>query len=268
MRTDPAPVLELRSVHKSFGAIRALQDVSFSVRPGEVIALVGDNGAGKSTLVKSISGLYQPDAGEILIDGIAHRFSSPHEARECGVETVYQHLSLIDTFNVVDNFFLGRELHRRPRWLKVVDKRQMTAETTRTLDGLHIRIPSVTAPVSTLSGGQRQAVAVARTVAWGRHIVLLDEPTAALGVEQSEQVLQLIARLADQGVAVIVISHNMTEVIRCSDRVVVLRHGSLVGDVPTAAASEHDLVTLITGGTLGDRAWREEHEVETQTGNE
>jgi ABC-type sugar transport system ATPase subunit len=267
MAMDRAPVLELRAVHKSFGAIRALRGVSFAVCPGEVVALVGDNGAGKSTLVKSISGLYQPEAGEILIDGVAQRFSSPHEARECGVETVYQHLSLIDTFNVTDNFFLGRELYRRPRWLRIVDKPRMAADTIRTLDTLHIRIPAVTAPVSTLSGGQRQAVAVARTVAWGRHIVLLDEPTAALGVEQSEQVLQLITRLADQGVAVIVISHNMNEVIRCSDRVVVLRHGSLVGDVASNAATEHDLVTLITGGTLNG-AGREAHDVATQTRNE
>jgi simple sugar transport system ATP-binding protein len=246
-----APVLELRSVQKSFGAIRALQDVSFSVRPGEVVALVGDNGAGKSTLVKCISGLHQPEAGEILLDGEVHRFASPHQARRCGVETVYQHLSLIESFNVSENFFLGRELHRGPRWLRIVDKPRMAAETTRTLDRLRIRIPSATAAVSALSGGQRQAVAVARAVAWGRHIVLLDEPTAALGVEQSEQVLQLIARLAEQGVAVVVISHNMRDVLRCSDRVVVLLRGALVGDIRSAEASEHDLVTMITGGTLG-----------------
>jgi simple sugar transport system ATP-binding protein len=254
MTTKPAQVLELRSLAKSFGAVRALDGVSFGVGAGEVVALIGDNGAGKSTLVKCISGLHQPDAGEILIDGVDQHFSSPQQARECGVETVYQHLSLIDPFNISENFFLGRELYRGPRRLRILDKRRMATNTAETLDRLHIRIPSAAVPVSALSGGQRQAVAVARAVAWGRHIVLLDEPTAALGVEQSEQVLQLIARLADEGVAVIVISHNMHDVLRCSDRVVVLRRGSLVGDVRSDAVSEHDLVTMITGGTVDERA--------------
>jgi len=249
LATTTKPILELRSVAKSFGAVRALDGVSFSVGPGEVVALVGDNGAGKSTLVKCISGLYQPEAGEILIDGTAHRFASPHEARSCGVETVYQDLSLIDSFNISENFFLGREIHRGPNCFRVLNKPRMAAETAETLSSLHIRIPSVTAPVSALSGGQRQAVAVARAVAWGRHIVLLDEPTAALGVEQSEQVLQLIARLSERGIAVIVISHNMPDVLRCSDRVVVLRRGSLVGVLTTAAATEHELVTMIIGAS-------------------
>jgi ABC-type sugar transport system ATPase subunit len=249
LATTANPVLELRSVAKSFGAVKALDGVSFSVGPGEVVALVGDNGAGKSTLVKCISGLYQPEAGEILIDGTSQRFASPHEARDCGVETVYQDLSLIDSFNISENFFLGREIHRGPDWFRVLNKPRMAAETAETLSSLHIRIPSVTVPVSALSGGQRQAVAVARAVAWGRHIVLLDEPTAALGVEQSEQVLQLIARLSERGIAVIVISHNMPDVLRCSDRVVVLRRGSLVGVLTTAAATEHELVTMIIGGS-------------------
>jgi ABC-type sugar transport system ATPase subunit len=242
-------LLEVENLSKSYGPVRAIEALSLDVRIGEVHAICGHNGAGKSTLVKCISGLYQPDAGEILIDGTSHRFASPHEARDCGVETVYQDLSLIDSFNISENFFLGREIHRGPDWFRVLNKPRMAAETAETLSSLHIRIPSVTVPVSALSGGQRQAVAVARAVAWGRHIVLLDEPTAALGVEQSEQVLQLIARLSERGIAVIVISHNMPDVLRCSDRVVVLRRGSLVGVLTTAAATEHELVTMIIGGS-------------------
>jgi ABC-type sugar transport system ATPase subunit len=246
-------VLELRDVEKSFGAVRALAGVSLELRAGEVVALVGDNGAGKSTLVKCISGFHQPDAGEILVDGVERTLTTPHEARDLGIETVYQHLSLIDPFDVAENFFLGREEHRGSSYLRLLDKRRMLRETQATLDRLQIRIPSLKTPVSALSGGQRQAIAVARAVAWGRHIVLLDEPAAALGVEQSEQVLQLIERLAAEGVGVIIISHNMGHVLRCSDRVVVLRQGRQVANVASDSVSEHDLVTLITGGTLEPR---------------
>jgi ABC-type sugar transport system ATPase subunit len=247
------PVLQLRDVEKAFGAVRALAGVSLELRAGEVLALVGDNGAGKSTLVKCISGFHQPDAGEILVDGVERTLTTPHAAREHGIETVYQHLSLIDPFDVAENFFLGREEHRRPARLRFLDKRRMLRETQETLDRLQIRIPSLKTPVSSLSGGQRQAIAVARAVAWGRHIVLLDEPAAALGVEQSEQVLQLIERLAGEGVGVLVISHNMAHVLRCSDRVAVLRQGRKVADVASDSVTEHDLVTLITGGTLAPR---------------
>jgi simple sugar transport system ATP-binding protein len=251
--TPQAPsqtVLELRDVEKSFGAVQALRGVSLTLGAGEVVALVGDNGAGKSTLVKCISGVHQPDAGEIVVDGVARTLGTPHEAREHGIETVYQHLSLIDPFDVTENFFLGREERRGPSVLRILDKRRMARDAQATLDRLQIRIPSLKTPVSMLSGGQRQAIAVARAVAWGRHIVLLDEPAAALGVEQSEQVLQLIERLAGEGVAVLVISHNMAHVLRCSDRVAVLRHGTMVADVASDSVTEHDLVTLITGGTL------------------
>ncbi len=243
-------VLEVRDITKSFGGVRALQGVSFSLARGAVLGLVGDNGAGKSTLIKCISGMHQPDSGAIVIDGLPRVLGSPHQARELGVETVYQDLSLIETFDVPSNLFLNRELYRAGRLgraLHWLDKRRMARETEETLDRLHITIPSLKEPVENLSGGQRQAIAVARAVAWGRHIVLMDEPAAALGVEQSELVLRLIEHLAAEGVAVVFISHNMEHVLRVTHRVVVLRHGKEVADIPTSEAASARLVGLITG---------------------
>lgn len=248
MNSDPT-VLEVRELSKSFGGLRALRDVSFSLRRGEVLGLLGDNGAGKSTLVKCIAGTHQPERGQILVDGREVRIANPDEARSLGIETVFQELALVGSLDVVANLFLGREARtggpgRLVGWL---DRKRMSRETADTLARLEIRIPSLRAPVASLSGGQRQAVAVGRAVAWGRHIVLLDEPAAALGVEQAAHVLELVDRLRENGVAVVLVTHNMQHVLEVCDRVVVLRHGAVVADTGVAGLNGQDLVGLITG---------------------
>jgi simple sugar transport system ATP-binding protein len=242
------PVLSVRGIEKSFGGVHALRGVSFDLHRGEIIGLLGDNGAGKSTLVKCIAGTHAPDAGEIIVDGQPVTIHHPDQARALGIETVFQELALVDTLDVSANLFLGRETVRRSPfgWL---DRRRMERETAEILDRLQIRIPSLRAPVGTLSGGQRQSIAVGRAVAWGRHIVLLDEPAAALGVEQAAHVLDLVERLHEHGVAVVLISHNMQHVMEVCSRVVVLRHGEAVADQPTSGLSGRDLVGLITGAT-------------------
>ena len=242
------PVLEVRGIDKSFGAVQALRQVSFGVRAGEVLGLIGDNGAGKSTLVKCVAGIIKPDAGEILIHGAAVELASPRDAHDHGIETVHQDLALIETLDVSGNIFLNRELTRRPRLAGWMDKRRMHLEAKEILEGLHINIGSVRYPIEKLSGGQRQAVAVGRAVAWGRQIVLMDEPAAALGVEQSRLVLELIATLRDRGLAVVLISHNMQEVLDACSRAVVLRHGEAVADIELADVTTRDLVQLITTG--------------------
>jgi simple sugar transport system ATP-binding protein len=244
------PALEVRHLSKSFAAVQALIDVSLVLRGGEVLGLLGDNGAGKSTLTRCIAGLHHPDAGEILVDGMAVRISNPRIARGLGIEAVHQNLALVSQLDVAANLFLNREivsdhpLLRRLRWL---NKKKMQAEAEQILEHLQIRIPSARITVDRLSGGQRQAVAIGRAIGWGRHIVLLDEPAAALGVEQSRHVNDLIRRLRDNGVAVLLISHNMQSVIEVCDRAVVLRHGRKVGDVMIRNVSASDLVALITG---------------------
>jgi simple sugar transport system ATP-binding protein len=248
------PALEVRSLSKSYGGVRALVDVSLELRHGEVLGLLGDNGAGKSTLVHCLSGMIQPDAGEILVEGKRVELDSSQTARELGIETVYQDLSLVDTLDVPTNLFINRELVRREpilRWLGWLDYGRMREETVEILGRLHINVPSVDEDVRNLSGGQRQAIAVGRAVAWGRHIVLLDEPAAALGVEQSRQVIELTRRLSAEGVAVLFISHNMQHVVEVCDRAVVLRHGRKVGDVRMADATSRDLLDLITGAERG-----------------
>ena len=242
------PVLEVRGIDKSFGAVRALHQVSLRVHAGEVLGLIGDNGAGKSTLVKCVAGIIKPDAGEILIHGEAVELASPRDAHDRGIETVHQDLALIDMLDVTGNMFLNRELTCRPRFAGWMDKRRMHAEAKEILEGLHINIPSVRHPIEKLSGGQRQAVAVGRAVAWGRQIVLMDEPSAALGVEQSRLVLDLIKTLRDRGLAVLFISHNMQEVLDACSRVVVLRHGAAVADIELVDVTTRDLVQLITTG--------------------
>ena len=250
---DAVPALEVRDIRKSFGAVQALRGVSFALHRGEVVGLVGDNGAGKSTVVKCVAGTYQPDDGEILLDGEPVVIPTPERARELGIETVWQDLNLIEAFDAAENLFLNREIvahnpaARLVRWL---NKRRMYEQAAEVLDTLRIRIPSLREPVVNLSGGQRQSVAVGRAVAWGRHIVMMDEPAAALGVEQSEHVLDLIQTLAEKGVAVLFISHNMQHVLRSTHRVVVLRHGEEVGNVVTAEVSGRDLVAMITGASL------------------
>jgi simple sugar transport system ATP-binding protein len=226
--------------------------VSLDLRRGEVLGLLGDNGAGKTTLVKCVSGITRPDAGVLLVDGTPVRIDSPQQARELGIETVHQVLALVDTLDVATNLFLNREIVARPlRRIGWLDKRAMYRESERILEQLHIKVPSVRYAIDRLSGGQRQAVAVGRAVGWGRHIVLMDEPAAALGVEQSRHVLDLVMRLREQGVGVLFISHNMQHVVEVCDRAVVLRHGAKVGDVTIRDVTARDLVDLITGAHAG-----------------
>lgn len=250
--TGRQSVLEARGVSMSYGAVRALSNVDLSLYPGEVLGLVGDNGAGKTTLVKCLSGVHRADSGEILIDGTVRDGLNAEQMRSLGVETVYQNLSLVDTLDVMQNFFLNRELlYRNPvaRALGLLNKRRMYRETTERLRELELAVEA-RRPVAAVSGGQRQMIAVARAITWGNHIVMLDEPAAALGVRQSLQVLTFIRTMAERGVAVLFISHNMQHVLRVTDRIVVLRHGEKVGDLKTADASAQQIVTLITGSDL------------------
>jgi ABC-type sugar transport system ATPase subunit len=249
-----APALETRLLSKSYGGVRALIDVSIELKHGEVLGLLGDNGAGKTTFVNCVSGMIQPDSGEILVEGKVVQIASSQDARELGIETVYQDLSLVETLDVSTNLFMNREIVRREpvlRWLGWLDYRAMRHETIDVLGRLHINVPSVDEDVRNLSGGQRQAIAVGRAVAWGRHIVLMDEPAAALGVEQSQQVIELTRRLSSEGVAVLFISHNMQHVVEVCDRAVVLRHGRKVGDVSMSSVTARGLMDLITGAELG-----------------
>jgi len=250
------PVLEVRDLTKSFEAVKAARGVSFELYPGEVLGLLGDNGAGKSTIVSCIAGSLVPDSGVVIVDGREAIIDSPQTARELGIETVFQDLALVDSLDVTTNMFLNREVIRSgaPRWLRWMDRKRMHQETQEILDRLHIRIDSVRQSMSQLSGGQRQSVAVGRAVAWGHHIVLLDEPAAALGVEQTELVLQLIKTLRSEGVGVLFISHNMHDVLDVCDRAVVLRHGLKVAQLDDLnGVTTRDLVDLITGVSLGDR---------------
>ena len=254
-RAPGTPALEVQELTKSFDAVRAARGVSFEVYPGEVLGLLGDNGAGKSTVISCIAGSQTPDSGSILIDGDPVVIDSPQRARELGIETVFQDLALVDSLDVTTNMFLNREILRNgpARRLRWMDRKQMYRETRTILDRLHIRISSVRQPMSELSGGQRQSVAVGRAVAWGHHIVLLDEPAAALGVEQTALVLELIRRLRTEGVAVVLISHNMHDVLEVCDRAVILRHGLKVGQLDDlAGVTTRRLVDLITGTALGE----------------
>lgn len=254
-----APVLELRAVAKSYGPVRALRGVSLTIHPGEVVGLIGDNGAGKSTLISVVSGSAPPDRGEILVDGVAKTFETAHDARQAGIETVFQALALAPTLDIVDNVYLGRELLKRGpagRWLRWSDKAAMRREVAAGFARLGLSLPPLRTKVSALSGGQRQAVAIARAVIWGSRIVLLDEPTAALGVRQTEIVLSFIERLKSHGVAVIFISHNMQQVLRVVDRVIVLRLGHKIFDGARANLTGPQLVGLMTGA-IGEEALAE-----------
>jgi D-xylose transport system ATP-binding protein len=243
------PILQLRGVNKSFGAVQVLHDVDFTVRAGEVTALVGDNGAGKSTLVKCVAGIHPIDSGEVLFEGKAVTLNAPTDAARLGIEVVYQDLALADNLDIVQNMFLGRE-RGRP-WL--LDEADMEQAARRTLASLSVRtVTSVRMPVAALSGGQRQTVAIAKAVLWDSKVVLLDEPTAALGVAQTRQVLDLIRRLAEQGLAVVLISHNMADVFEVSDRIATLYLGRMVAQVPTKDVTTQQAVELITSGRSGD----------------
>src|SRR2546423_3204180 len=218
-----APTLELRGVSKSFGAVQALNEVDFEVRDGEVMALFGDNGAGKSTLIKCVAGIYSIDSGQIFFDGKPVTIHGPKDAAKLGIEVVYQDLALCDNLDVVQNMYLGREVHDPVFRLREAPMEQRTSETLKSLAVTTIR--SVRQPVATLSGGQRQSVAVARAVMWNNRCVFLDEPTAALGVAQTRQVLDLVKRLGEQGLAVALVSHNLNDVFEVADRITVLRIG-------------------------------------------
>jgi D-xylose transport system ATP-binding protein len=242
-------LLSLEGVNKAFGPVHVLHDIDFSVRPGEVVALVGDNGAGKSTMVKCIAGINPIDTGAIRFDGSEVHLHGPKDAARLGIEVVYQDLALADNLDIVQNMYLGRE--RGTAWY--LDEATMETEARRTLASLSVRtINSVRQPVSTLSGGQRQTVAIAKSVLWDSKVILLDEPTAALGVAQTRQVLDLVRRLAEQGLGVVLISHNLGDVFEVADRIAVLYLGRLVAQLPIADVSQHQVVELITSGRSGD----------------
>jgi len=244
-----APVLEVRGAIKRFGAVTALDGVSLALGRGEVLALLGDNGAGKSTLIKCISGAQSLDEGTISVEGSPVTFRSPLDARRHGIETVYQDLALFDNLNVVANFFAGRELVAPRRlgpagWMR---QRRMAVETRETLSRLEVHLPNAGAPVGLLSGGQRQAIAVARAVSFATRVVILDEPTAALGVRETRNVLALVKRLPEHGVSVILISHNLEQVMEVADRAIVMRRGVKVGEARPDAANHDRIVGMIVG---------------------
>jgi D-xylose transport system ATP-binding protein len=239
-------LLELRGVSKAFGSVQALRDVDFEVRTGEVMALVGDNGAGKSTLIKCIAGIYAMDEGELLFEGEPVTIHGPKDAAKLGIEVVYQDLALCDNLDVVQNMFLGRETHDFFQRLKEPPMEKRALETLAKLRVTTIR--SIRQPVATLSGGQRQSVAVARAVLWNSRLVILDEPTAALGVAQTEQVIELVNRLAEEGLGVVLISHNLHDVFETATRITVLRLGRNVGVFERATTTQDAVVHAITAG--------------------
>ena len=260
--SDATPVLIAERISMHYGGLQALREVTIEARAGEVVGLVGDNGAGKSTLLRILAGAQMPSAGRLVLSGEHCSFANPLEAVEAGITTVYQDLALAMQRTVVENFFLGRErlvahpLGRRLGWL---DRASMTQTTKEELARLHTRIPNVQAMAKELSGGQRQALAIARAAAWCRSVLLLDEPTSALGVEQQHEVLELIGRIRDGGVAVILVSHQMPDVMRVCDRVTVLRHGSVAAQLSGDELTESALVGYITGAQVDRpeaREWR------------
>ncbi|MGK5627183.1 ATP-binding cassette domain-containing protein [Streptomyces sp. URMC 123] len=245
IHVSATPVLALRGISKRFGAVQALTDVELEIHAGEVVALVGDNGAGKSTLVKTIAGAAPADEGVIEWEGRPVRIGRPHDAQDLGIATVYQDLALCDNLDVVGNLFLGREIRR----VGVLDEVEMERRSRELLSTLSIRIPSVRIPIASLSGGQRQTVAIARSLLGEPKVVILDEPTAALGVEQTAQVLDLVERLRERGLGVILISHNMADVKAVADRVAVLRLGRNNGTFDVRTTSQEEIISAITGAT-------------------
>ena len=239
------PILSLRGVNKSFGPVHVLKNVDLDVYSGQVTALVGDNGAGKSTLIKCIAGIYSPDGGDFLFEGNKVEINGPREATALGIEVVYQDLALCDNLDIVHNMFLGREVKKG----YVLNESNMESLARKTLDGLSVRtVRSIRQTVSSLSGGQRQTVAIARAVLWNSKVVILDEPTAALGVAQTEQVLHLVRRLADKGLAVILISHNLNDVFEVADNIAALYLGTLAAQVEKSEVIPNQIIELITTG--------------------
>jgi fructose transport system ATP-binding protein len=252
---DIAPILEARGLVKQYGYVVALRGADLQLYPNEILAIIGDNGAGKSTLIKALSGALQPDEGEIRLDGEHVHFRSPRDARRAGIETVYQDLAVAPALDIAANIFLGRE-KRRPgplgSILRMLDKGEMRREATRHFAELEIGVQSITQPVENLSGGQRQGVAVARAATWARRLVIMDEPTAALGVKETEQVLDLIRRVRERGLPVILISHDMPHVFELADRIQIMRLGRRVAVVTPQSHSMPEAVAIMTGAALGD----------------
>ncbi|MFI5276688.1 MAG: ATP-binding cassette domain-containing protein [Ktedonobacterales bacterium] len=249
------PALQMTNVSKAFGAVQALRDVDFEVYSGEVVGLVGDNGAGKSTLVKTIAGVNVPDTGEIFVNGQRAHISGPSDATHLGIETVYQDLALCDNLDVVNNLYLGREaVTARVGPISPLNELEMERRTVEVLRQLEVKLPSVRSVVASLSGGQRQSIAVAKTILRNAKVVLLDEPTAALGVAQTRQVLNLIKRLREQGLAVVVISHNLADVFEVVDRVIVMRLGRRIATYDIHNTTPEQVVAAITGAEFGEVA--------------
>jgi simple sugar transport system ATP-binding protein len=248
--TDTVPALALTRIRKEFGGVVAIDEFSLTVRRGEVVALVGDNGAGKSTLIKIVSGIHQPTSGEVALDGEPVKLSDPSVARRLGVEVVHQDLAIADHQPVFMNMFLGRELVTGP--FRRLDKKRMARETQALVDELDVRIPSARSTIRDLSGGQRQGVAISRATHWAKNLVLMDEPTAALGVAETAKVEELILRLRERNLAVLLVSHNLEQVMRLSDRVTVLRRGVQIGTRTTASTDKNVIVSMITGLQTAD----------------
>lgn len=250
LKQNQTPILQMSKIGKRFGAVQALSDIDIHVNAGEVVGLVGDNGAGKSTLIKCIAGIHAIDEGEVLFEGRPVHIRSPKDSAALGIQTVYQDLALCDNLDVVANLYLGREQTALPVGAPL-DEVAMEQRAIEVLRGLSVSIPSVRTRIASLSGGQRQSVAIARSVMWNSKLVMLDEPTAALGVAQTRQVLELIKNLRKQGLAVIVISHNLADVFEVVDRIVVLRLGRLAGNFEVQKATREQIVATITGAEFG-----------------
>lgn len=245
-----APLLKLENIKRNFGAIEVLRGISFEIKRGEVVALLGDNGAGKSTLVKIIAGGLEPSSGSMTFEGRECVFKSPAEAKAAGIETVYQDLSLCTNVDVVANFFMGREIVKKYFGIPVLQEAAMYAATEKAIANAGTKIPSLRTNVEHLSGGQRQAIELNRFVHWGGKLVLLDEPFAALGVEQTRRGLDMIKRIADQGIGVVVITHIMAQAFQVADRIVVIRQGKVAGDVRRDSTNPDQVVRMITGEAL------------------
>ncbi|MBA2515414.1 MAG: sugar ABC transporter ATP-binding protein [Solirubrobacterales bacterium] len=252
---DRTPILAARGLHKRYGQVTAIDGADFELYPGEILAVIGDNGAGKSSMIKALSGATIPDSGTISLDGEEVHFKSPIEARKAGIETVYQDLAVAPALDIATNLFLGREKRRAGplgSFFRMIDHKGMREEAEKQMNSLQIGISSMSQPVETLSGGQRQGVAVARAAAWARKLVIMDEPTAALGVKESAQVLELIKRVRDNGLPVILISHNMPHVFEIADRIHIHRLGKRVAVVSPKTHNMHDVVGIMTGAVVHD----------------
>ncbi len=246
------PVLQAKNLTKRFGGLVAVNDVSMDIYPGQVMGLVGDNGAGKSTLIKMISGVYQPDGGDIFLENDNVTFSSPREARDMGIETIYQDLALAENLDVSSNIFLGREVKKRylGGLVRTLNWPFMHEESATALDSLDIHVPSLMQQIRNLSGGQRQAVAIARSIYWNAKIMIMDEPTAALAVPEQRKVLSLVRTLRDQGVPVIIISHNLQDIFAVADHITILRRGRKVAELEAEQTSPDEIVSLMVGAEV------------------